>query len=154
MVKPVFPKAAVIILFALTWGYSAAGLTEARAMEFRVLNTESGQAVLIDTGAILPGDAERLLAGLDNVSRDNWGLKELELSSPGGSVIEAFRMGDVIDAEGVLIFIPSGAYCASACAVILYIDAKYRMVTEGGALGIHTCFRGVCPSRERPSMIA
>ena len=136
------PKAALIILFALAWNCSPAGPSPANAMEFKVANTENGQTVLIGTGDIVPGDAERLRAGLDSVRRDRWGLKELALSSSGGLVDEAFRMGDVIDAEGVLIFIPANASCASACAVILFIDGKYHIVIEGGALGIHTCYHG------------
>jgi len=143
-------QAAIIILCALTWHCSPVGAGTANATEFKVAGREDGWPVLIGTGTIVLGDAERLRAGLDRVRRDNYGLKELALSSPGGLVNEAFRMGDVIDDEGVLIFIPANASCAPACAVILYIDAKYHMVIEGGALGIHTCYHsaGNAPAPE------
>ena len=93
-------------------------------------------------GPIVAGDAGRLRIGLGLVPQDTYGLKDLALSSPGGLMDEAFRMGEVMDQVGVLTFVPSGFSCASACAAVLFIDGKYHMVMKGGALGLHTCYHG------------
>jgi hypothetical protein len=128
------------MLAALSLIFSAVGSISADAMDFKVITNSDGFSVLAGVGPIIPGDASRLQHGLERIPRDSRGLKELALSSPGGSVSEAFRMGEVIDKEKVLTFVLADTYCASACAAILFIDGKYHFILEGGMLGIHTCF--------------
>lgn len=49
-------------------------------------------------------------------------------------------MADVVNEVGVSTVVPTGATCASACALILYVAGEYKVVVEGGRLGMHTCY--------------
>ncbi|HYO23390.1 MAG TPA: hypothetical protein VEQ85_00415 [Lacipirellulaceae bacterium] len=109
-------------------------------MSFSVAKTKSGVSVVVAKGAIKRGDAGRLLKALDRAGRDRHGTKQLVLDSPGGLVVEALMMADVMGAVGVTTVVRKGAICASACASILFVSGKYRTVEKGGALAIHSCY--------------
>lgn len=124
------------VLFALLPGLVA----PAAAMDFSVLQSKSGQRVVLAAGEIAPGDAQLLAQALAMATRGRNGTKQLLLDSPGGTVGDALAMADVMDAERVSTVVPSGAICASACASVLFVSGKYRTVDKGGALVIHSCY--------------
>lgn len=100
----------------------------AHAMDFRWRNQSTVQA----SGPIEQGDAAKLaaLAKFDT----------LELDSPGGLVSEALAMSANIDARGnIQTVVISGASCASACAMAVFVSGQTRIVRMGGRLGIHSC---------------
>ena len=45
-----------------------------------------------------------------------------------------------MDREEFSALVSSGARCASACASIVYISARFHQVVGTGLLGIHTCY--------------
>jgi hypothetical protein len=110
-------------------------------MEFHVIRPISGVSVLAGEGEILAGDAARLEAALNLVTRDSRGNKILFLNSPGGMVQEALMMSRIIETNRVTTVVPPGYVCASACAQILFIAGAFRMVIDGGKLGLHSCSR-------------
>jgi hypothetical protein len=124
---------ALLLLAALT--PSAAG-----AMDFRLLQTGKHQRAVLAKGVIEPGDAVLLSAALDLATRDRTGTKRLLLDSPGGVVAEAFAMADVMDRVGVTTVVPAKALCGSACASVLFVSGKYRVVEKGGELAVHSCY--------------
>ena len=124
------------LLFAL--GFALAALP-AQAMQFRLVQS-AGQVAVLATGAIGPGDADRLAAALRRATRDRHGTKELLISSVGGVVAEAWAMADVINQVGVTTIVPAGSLCASACASVVFVAGKYRTIQKGGQLAIHSCF--------------
>ncbi|GLH76190.1 hypothetical protein SSBR45G_10980 [Bradyrhizobium sp. SSBR45G] len=100
----------------------------AQAMDFRWRDQSTVQA----SGPIGQGDAAKLaaLAKFDT----------LELDSPGGLVSEALAMAANIDARGnIQTVVASGASCASACAMAIFVSGQTRIVRMGGRLGIHSC---------------
>ncbi len=111
------------------------------AMEFSIAN--AGLPVVYGTGPIVSGDAERLRPMLAKVPRDKFGLKHLHLNSPGGVVNAAFEMAAVMDSVGVSTMVPPNAFCASACAAILFIAGRVHLVAPGGRLGLHACHNSV-----------
>jgi hypothetical protein len=124
------------LLFAL--GFALAALP-AQAMQFRLIQS-AGEVAVLATGAIGPGDADRLAAALRRATRDRHGTKELLISSVGGVVAEAWAMADVINQVGVTTIVPAGSLCASACASVVFVAGKYRTIQKGGQLAIHSCF--------------
>ena len=120
--------------------------TTACAMDISV--RQNGFPAVLATGAIEDGDAARLRIALLKATRNDYGLKELYLNSPGGSVDEAFKMAELIDRVGVFSVVGEAATCASACAMILFTSAKYRVVTKDGKLGIHTCYSAASRKRD------
>jgi len=129
-------RAAAVLLAMLM---AAMSVLPASAMTFQMLE-RGDQRQVIASGEIDDGDARRLERALDLATRDSHGTKDLLLNSPGGLVDEAFAMADIMDHVGVTTIVPSGAYCASACASVLFVSGKYRTVDKGGSLIIHSCF--------------
>jgi hypothetical protein len=111
----------------------------ASAMQFSLV-TAGGRHAVLAQGEIRPGDARRLRAALNRIGRDRHGTKELLLDSPGGTVADAWDMADVMDDVGVTAIVPNRAVCASACASVLFVAGKYRVVDQGGRLAIHSCY--------------
>jgi hypothetical protein len=88
-----------------------------------------GHDAILASGPIQNGDAEKLAGALKELTPAAHGAKILLLDSPGGSVDEALR----------LAVVPEGRDCASACASIIFISAKYRTIQAGGRIGQHSC---------------
>lgn len=72
--------------------------------------------------------------------RDKYGNIPLYLNSSGGSVEAAFAIVEVMDREEFSALVGSGDRCASACASIVYISARFHQVLSTGLLGIHSCY--------------
>jgi hypothetical protein len=114
--------------------------SSAGAMEFVTDELLPGLMVVIGAGDIVAGDAERLRLALASADRDDTGNKLLALNSPGGNVGAALLMADVINEIGVSTVVPPGATCASACASVVFVAGEYRVVIDGGVLGMHSCY--------------
>jgi hypothetical protein len=111
------------------------------AMEFHTLhNPEQNIEVIVGEGPIIDGDAARLKAIIPQAGRDEYGNIPLYLNSPGGSVAAAFAIVDVMDSYEFSALVSSNAVCASACASIVYVSARFHQVIGTGRIGIHTCY--------------
>ena len=64
----------------------------------------------------------------------------VELSSPGGEVIPALEIGDLIATTEIMTEVEEGATCASACALI-WLAGKERRVHKNGQVGFHAAYR-------------
>jgi hypothetical protein len=114
----------------ITVGIMLAALAEARAMNFALRDHLTVHA----SGPIERGDAAKF-AALPN-------FHTLELDSPGGSVGEALSIAANMDQRGgIRSIVRSGASCASACAMALFVSGETRIVYMGGRVGIHSCAR-------------
>ena len=114
----------------------------AQSMTFKIAqDLDEKISVIIGEGRIEQGDAERLEKIVPLANRDKFGNIPIYLNSLGGEVGAAFEIVGVMDREEFSALVPSGARCASACASIVYISARFHQVLGTGALGIHTCYR-------------
>ncbi len=138
MPRPTVPSM-LRLLVVLTLAAALSGLP-ANAMDFSLLRTGSGQSEILASGEIVPGDAPRLARALRRATPDAHGTRKLLLDSPGGSVVDALDMADLIGKIGVTTVVPAKAMCASACASVLFVAGRYRTVETGGQLLIHSCF--------------
>lgn len=109
------------------------------AMEFRRIVLKDGIQAILAEGDITVGDARKLEVALQTIERERLGTKILFLVSYGGLVDEAFKMANIIENVGVTAVVDRMP-CASSCAMVLFISARYRYVTKGGSLGLHTCY--------------
>ncbi|MDB5666433.1 MAG: hypothetical protein JWS11_2976 [Cypionkella sp.] len=94
-------------------------------------------AILV-TGAIAEGDARRFsewLEGLENPP------SAFALHSPGGSVVEALKIGRIIRASGIPVVVASGASCFSACPYVL-AGGLTREVSRQASVGVHQHYFG------------
>lgn len=99
----------------------------------------NGHRVVLASGPIVRGDAERFAAALATAEASPHGLPVVLLDSPGGGVAEALNISKVFSRKNVHTVIPSGKGCASACASIVFVAGSMRTIEEGGRLGQHSC---------------
>lgn len=111
----------------------------ASAMTFSTLTLPDGMRIVLAEGPVEQGDAIRLRVALKLADRDAFGNKVLALDGPGGLIVEAFAMVDVMDREKVSTLVRSGATCASACAQVLFLSGIHRTVEGNGRIGLHSC---------------
>ncbi len=110
-------------------------------MNFEVVST-NGEPSIFARGAIAEGDAKKLERILTPDAKNSFGFFAIFLSGPGGDVIEAFKISQVIDRHNVYTYIPPGNECVSACAAIVFIAGREHIALPGSSLGFHGCYRG------------
>lgn len=127
-------------------------------MDFRWIShtpSDKGRAnakdVILLTGEIRRGDSERfrafVLENLDDYSRSK---HQIYLSSNGGDVVEAIKIGEIVKGMYAEVGIPIAASCSSACFYI-FVSAVDRSL-YGAQVGVHRAyfdkqyFAGLSPS--------
>lgn len=108
------------------------GMPERLTAERRILN---GRDVLLLSGAIEEGDAERIVTTLDADGAPDL----IALNSPGGIVQEALALGREVRARGLDTAVLSGAICMSACP-FLFASGVEREASRGAAIGLHQIY--------------
>lgn len=91
-----------------------AGAIDANAMQFEADRLDNGVAGITAVRPIVPGDMERLqgiLGSLPPKSR----VVAFALDSPGGNLSEAYKIATFVSRAQLLVAVPAGATCASAC---------------------------------------
>lgn len=120
-------------------------LPTGKAMDFSLVEWK-GHQVILASGAIIQGDSLKLAEILPTAPKLPHGVPVILLSSPSGSVNEAFMMSNLMNIIKVHTVIPNSANCASACASILFIAGKYRTIEDGGLFGQHACSTNGIPN--------
>jgi hypothetical protein len=92
--------------------------------------------VLTLSGSIEDGDDQRFGNTLDDLWDQHWEIDWLDLNSPGGNVLAATAIADIVHAQWMAVTIPNGATCASACAMIFFAGGP-RRIFDTGRLGVH-----------------
>tara|TARA_R110002049_G_scaffold10127_1_gene50087 strand:- start:40676 stop:42133 length:1458 start_codon:yes stop_codon:yes gene_type:complete len=116
-------RTATTVCFTALFGLFFA--TASSAGQFDV--GQAGQCQLAFSGTISAGDAQRL--------HDNLGAFDFEdgetsdqilcLNSPGGSLAEALKMGQILYDSGIGTRLPRDSTCLSACAVLFMLGTRY-----------------------------
>ena len=127
--------AALVAAMLLAWAI----FSPAAAMAFSTHTLPDGQRIVLAKGSVAEGDADSLRSALASADRDASGYKILALDSPGGLIIEAFAMVDVMNKERVSTVVLADASCASACAQVLFLSGSHRTIEGSGRLGLHSC---------------
>ena len=106
------------------------------------LTLEPNGNVLL-SGPIVEGDADRLIALQQrSLAVSGRPLGYLHLSSPGGSVAEAAKLGALVEVFRLIVDVPRGTSCASSCFfVFVAAEQRFAMAPYAGAvrgkLGLH-----------------
>lgn len=137
------PKRVCIWSAALAVAGSLVTVRPAQAW-FSVLadGSDGGPAVIQLKSDIRKGDAQALENALSFVDRDAVAkvkgvpMIRLELDSPGGDVVEALAIGQVLYQNRIMTSVRPGRECVSACVFVLAAGAV-RYPSDGAAIGIH-----------------
>ena len=92
--------------------------------------------VLELTGTIDPGAADRVAA---EVAAHGEYIKTVALNSPGGSVVDALKIGRLIRDRGFATSVAAGALCASSCPLV-FAGGRERLATADSAIGVHQIY--------------
>lgn len=103
-----------------------------RDMPNRLLFESDGDTLTL-TGAIAPGDADRLQTHLTTLPAPP---ATLRLNSPGGAVHDALDIGRQIRAAGFDTTLRAGDICLSACPYMLAAGVT-RTVDDAAQVGVH-----------------
>lgn len=106
----------------------------ARAMEF-VGATENGQTVIVGSGDIRGGDAERLVVQLLVSPRGKKVV--LALRSRGGNVVASESLASVVHRHRLPVVIEPGATCASACFLV-FAASPHKAFFSDSRIGVHS----------------
>jgi len=106
-------------------------------MEFTKSVAPLGTAIKA-TGPIKAGDAAKLQSIIGEATVDEKGLRRIILESPGGEVVEAVHIAEIIRSNNFVTLV--GGECASACAMLLYPAGRYSYLIGQGKLGFHSCY--------------
>jgi hypothetical protein len=60
--------------------------------------------------------------------------------SEGGSLLAGIRIGEIIRMKGFATVVPTGARCASACA-IAWLGGAQRLIGEPALIGFHAAYK-------------
>ena len=103
----------------------------AEAATFATPNDRS----IVISGRIDPGDEARFLSSLSRLRRG--GTIEVHLSSPGGSVLAAMKIADIVHRAGLTTQVPYRATCASAC-VLVFAAGVTRIADADSTIAVHS----------------
>lgn len=90
---------------------------------------------IVITGRIDPGDEAHFLSSLSRLRRG--GTIEVHLNSPGGSVLAAMKIADIVHRAGLTTHVPYRATCASAC-VLLFAAGVTRIADANSTIAVHS----------------
>jgi hypothetical protein len=108
---------------------SAMNLSEATAA------AGHGRAVLLE-GEIVGGDTEQLSTFLRAHDLD-YAHVTLVLNSPGGNILEAEGLAELIRGHGMAVEVLDGQMCASAC-FLLFAASRDKSAAPGAMIGVHS----------------
>lgn len=134
-------------LVVLAAAAAAGGVTEVGKDPPRTkirLVMQGDKAIYELTGDIDPG-AEKIFAELIRGRPGGMSDREggwLVLSSMGGDVSTAMRIGSLANGYKIRTYVAPNSYCLSACAMI-WVTGYSRWVGRGGVLGFHHPWREV-----------
>jgi hypothetical protein len=86
------------------------------------------------SGVIERGDTDKLIQYLRSDPENSLLINDVWLNSAGGNLVEAMKLGSLLETLGLTAMVPNGARCASACFFI-WTGASGRVAL--GELVIH-----------------
>lgn len=116
-------------------------LASARAAEIKLFHPFKGvtwKGSISISGPLIEGDAQKLVSLMISIKADFF---YISLNSPGGSVIEALKMAEIIREMRAEVRTTQPGICASAC-FFLWLAGAHRIagasdLDESGWLGLH-----------------
>ncbi|UXN74550.1 hypothetical protein N8D56_05300 [Devosia sp. A8/3-2] len=84
----------------------------------------------------LTGAAERFAA---EIAAQGEYVQTVLLDSPGGSVVDALAIGDLIHEKGLATEVAAGSFCASSCPIV-FASGLERIASADAAIGVHQIY--------------
>jgi hypothetical protein len=106
------------------------------AASFKSVSTKENKTIISLTGDIVDGDAEALRLAIQSANDTGKLVSAVRLASPGGLLIEAVKIADIVRYAKVATSVPNNAVCASACFVI-FAAGSNKFASYTAQVGVH-----------------
>lgn len=103
-------------------------------LSFSMRSAAGDEPAVLLHGAIAPGDADRLQRYFEGLDASP---SLVLLNSPGGAVNEALEIGRLLRERELDTSVLAGMSCLSSCPYVLAAGTERRIVSLGGAVGLH-----------------
>src|SRR6185437_2259253 len=114
----------------------AAGCSAATAASIKSFVTKEGKVVISLKGEIAEGDVDGVKSIIKSANDGDRQVSGIRLDSPGGSILEATKLAEIIRFGRIATVVPNGVKCASACFIVFAAgDPKY--VSYSAFVGVH-----------------
>lgn len=120
--------AIAVILCAVPSASSAATL--------KSVATKDGKTIVLLSGEITEGDADTLKASIKSANDTGKLVSGIRLNSPGGNLLEALKLADVVRFAKVATNVAGNATCASACFLV-YAAGATKFANYTAQVGVH-----------------
>src|SRR6185437_11131973 len=114
--------------------FAGVGLSKAATVES--IDSKDGKTRLNFTGEIQPGDQDAVVLAIKRANDKNRLVATIRLSSPGGNILEAVKIADVVRKAKMATAVLGGATCASACFII-FAAGNEKYAHYSAAIGVH-----------------
>ncbi len=98
--------------------------------------TKENKTIISVSGEIIEGDADAFRQAIQRANDSGKLVSGIRLNSPGGLLIEAVKLADLVRFAKVATSVPNGSTCASACFLVFAAGSnKYASYTA--QIGVH-----------------
>jgi hypothetical protein len=119
-----------MLCVGVAWSWNTA-----EALQYKRLQLEAPSVLIVAQGPIVLGDAARLTTFVQSLPPGDRVIG-FAVDSPGGTIVEAGQIADLINKRGLSVAVPSESQCASAC-FILFAAAPRRFAGPDALIGVH-----------------
>jgi hypothetical protein len=106
------------------------------AATFSHFTTKEHREVIVLTGEITAGDADRFVAIVKESNAASREVSGLRLNSPGGDLAEGAKLADAVRFAKVATVVVTKTTCASACFIVFAAGSE-KFVGYGAQVGVH-----------------
>jgi hypothetical protein len=108
----------------------------AYSMQFSRVPIEDEKVFVFGKGPIIEGDSDRLRGFINNMPATDR-IVGFSFDSPGGSILEAEEIAEMIHGTNSLVLIDSGSECLSACFLMFAASPRKAMAADA-LIGVHS----------------
>jgi hypothetical protein len=117
----------------------AAALIEpsfAHGAELQSYTNKEQKVVVTLSGEIAEGDEGALKSIIREANNGRRVVATLRLSSPGGNILEAAKIADIVTFGKIATAVPANAICASACFIV-FAAGNEKYANYAASVGVH-----------------
>jgi hypothetical protein len=133
MLNPLHPHGLALLL---VWVLAATPFS-ARSATIKTYTSGSGQSVVLLSGEITTGDADRFAKLVEGDVQKGQPRPSLSLNSQGGLFFEGIKLAQAIRRLGLTTYVEEGAICASVCFLI-FAAGQQKFASYSSRIGVHS----------------
>jgi hypothetical protein len=115
---------------------AAVAVCPASAATFTTTVSKENKTIVMLTGEIVEGDAEKLKAIIQSANEAGRLVSGIRFNSLGGNLLEGVKLASIIRYGKISTVVANGAKCASACFIV-FAAGTQKFVSYTASVGVH-----------------